>query len=173
MNEQDRNETAEEKEHQPATSHDFSLYKHSLSSRVRSYDCDRQHIVHNAVYLYWLEAARVEYFRSLGLPIDRQTFITKHHFVVARLEVDYRWAAQFDDEYEVLTRTRFIKKTSFGMDQIVRLPDGQLLLDAKAVLVHLNPATQRPERIPDAYRTLVQQYEGDEVEIREWDKFTA
>src|ERR1700754_4102733 len=53
---------------------DLSKFKHSITSRVRTYDVDRQNIVHNAVYLYWLEVGRVEYFRALGLPIDAQTF---------------------------------------------------------------------------------------------------
>lgn len=149
---------------------DPERFNHSVASRVRTYDCDRQGIVHNAVYLYWLEAGRVEYFREIGLPIDRKTFITKHHFVVAHADIDYLWAAQFDDEYEILTRTTFIRKSSFGMSQIVRLLDGTRLLLADAVLVHLNPATQRPEPIPDSYRNLVRQYEGSNVEIREWDR---
>ena len=30
---------------------DLTLYRHRVKSRVRSYDVDRQSIVHNAVYL--------------------------------------------------------------------------------------------------------------------------
>lgn len=151
----------------------IDLFRHRFGSRVRNSDCDRQNIVHNAVYLYWLEAARVEYFREIGLPIDRKTFITKHHFVVAHLEINYLWAAQFDDEYVVRTRTGFVRNTSFGMDQIISLPDGKTLLTAQAVLVNLNPADQRPQRIPDSYRKLVKDFEGSTVEISQWDKYSA
>ncbi|MCX7936471.1 MAG: acyl-CoA thioesterase, partial [Chlorobi bacterium] len=126
-----------------------TLYRHVVRTRVRTYDVDRQGIVHNAVYFYWLEAARVEYFRAIGLPIDRETFVTKHRFVVAHQEIDYFAAAQFDDEYEVLTRISHIRRSSLTFEQLVVLVEGQLLVKAKAVLVHLNPATHVPERIPD------------------------
>ena len=142
---------------------DLTKFKHSITSRVRTYDVDRQNIVHNAVYLYWLEVGRVEYFRALGLPIDVQTFITKHHFVVAHVEIDYLGAARFDEEYEVLTRTTFMKNSSFGMEQVIRLTSGEVLLLASAVIVHLNPARQISERIPDSYRKLVREFEGDDV----------
>ncbi|MBU3741948.1 MAG: acyl-CoA thioesterase [Candidatus Kapabacteria bacterium] len=135
-------------------------YNHRLNSRVRSYDVDRQSIVHNAVYLYWLEAARIEYFRDLGVPIDRQSFVTKHRFVVVKTEIDYLHAAQFDDAYTVFTRISFVKNSSFGFEHVIRREDGVILATAKSVLVHLNPATDRPERIPDSYRTLIREFEG-------------
>ena len=138
-----------------------SDYRHSVKSRVRSYDVDRQSIVHNAVYLYWLEAARLEYFRTIGLPLDLQTFVTKHRFVVAHVEVDYFYAARFDEEYEILTRVPYISNSSFGFEQVVRLLDGTILLTANAVMVHLNPASHKPERIADSYRHLIRDYEGD------------
>ncbi|MCS6966052.1 MAG: acyl-CoA thioesterase, partial [Candidatus Kapabacteria bacterium] len=143
-------------------------FPHRIVGRVRSHEVDRQGIVNNAVYLYWLEDARIEYFRALGLAIDRQTFITKHRFVVARIEIDYRMAAQFDDEYEVLSRVAYVGQTSLGFEQVVRrLPDCTLLAHARTVMVHLNPATHRPERIQDSYRTLIRQYEGERVRMEE------
>ena len=76
-------------DHGPTTFDEYGVFNHRLHSRVRSYDVDRQNIVHNAVYLYWLEAARIEYFRDIGVPIDSQSFITKHRFVVVKAEIDY------------------------------------------------------------------------------------
>jgi acyl-CoA thioester hydrolase len=134
---------------------------------VRSYDVDRQGIVHNAVYLYWLEAARIEYFRDIGVPIDRQSFVTKHRFVVARCEIDYFTAAQFDDAYTVFTRVSFVKNSSFGFEHIIRSESGVVLAAAKGVLVHLNPATHKPERIPDSYRTLIKNFEGSGVDFQD------
>lgn len=139
------------------------LYRHIVRTRVRTYDVDRQGIVHNAVYFYWLEAARVEYFRTIGLPIDRDTFVTKHRFVVAHQEIDYFAAAQFDDEYEVLTRISFVRRSSLVFEQLVVLVEGPLLVKAKAVLVHLSPSTNTPERIPDSYRMLIREFEGEHV----------
>jgi YbgC/YbaW family acyl-CoA thioester hydrolase len=113
--------------------------------------------------MYWLEAARIEYFRDLGIPIDRQSFVTKHRFVVARTEIEYVYAAQFDDPYTVFTRVSFVKNSSLGFDHVIRHENGSMLATAKSVLVHLNPATHKSERIPDSYRTLIREFEGENV----------
>ena len=141
----------------------YGTFNHRLHSRVRSYDVDRQGIVHNAVYLYWLEAARIEYFRDLGIPIDRQAFVTKHRFVVVKTDIDYLLAAQFDDPYTVFTRVPFVKNSSFGFEHVIQHENGKIIAKAKAILVYLNPATHQPERIPDSYRTLIKKFEGDAV----------
>ncbi|MBI2793256.1 MAG: acyl-CoA thioesterase [Ignavibacteria bacterium] len=147
----------------PITIEGFGTFNHRLHSRVRSYDVDRQGIVHNAIYLYWLEAARIEYFRDLGVPIDRQSFVTKHRFVVVTTEIEYVQPGQFDDPYTVFTRVSFVKNSSFGFEHVIQHQNGTILATAKAVLVHLNPATQQPERITDSYRSLIKEFEGDSV----------
>lgn len=146
---------------------DIGTFNHRLHSRVRSYDVDRQGIVHNAVYMYWLEAARIEYFRDLGIPIDRQSFVSKHRFVVAKTEIEYRQAALFDDAYVVLTRVPYVKNTSFGFSHVIQHENGTVLAVASSVLVHLNPASHLPERIPDSYRSLIKEFEGDGVSFSE------
>lgn len=150
-------------DHGPVSIEGHGTYSHRLHSRVRSYDVDRQSIVHNAVYLYWLEAARIEYFRDIGVPIDRDAFVTKHRFVVLKTSIEYLHAALFDDAYTVYTRIPFVKNSSFGFEHVIRHENGTVLAVASSVLVHLNPATQRPERIPDSYRSLIRAFEGDGV----------
>ncbi len=140
-------------------------FRHRLRTRVRSYDVNGQGIVHNAVYFYWLEAARVEYFRSIGLPLDRETFVTKHRFVVAHQDIDFMAVAEFDDEYEIYTRVSYVKNSSFGFEQIIRLVDGRFVVKASSILVQLNPATGQPEHLRDAYRNLLHEYEQNNVQF--------
>jgi acyl-CoA thioesterase FadM len=61
----------------------------------------------------------------------------------------------------------FVKNSSFGFEHVIRHENGTVLAVASSVLVHLNPATQRPERIPDSYRTLIRSFEGDSVVFSE------
>lgn len=146
---------------EPITEEKLATFKHIIRSRVRTYDVDRQGIVHNAIYLYWLEAARVEYFRAIGIPIDKQTFVSKHRFVVAHTDIDYHYAAEFDDEYEVLTKMKFVNNSSVGFEQIIRLfDDKELIVRSSTVMVHLNPATHQPTRIQDSYRDLFTTFES-------------
>ncbi len=140
-------------------------FRHRIRTRVRSYDINSQGIVHNAVYFYWLEAARVEYFRAIGLPLDRETFVTKHRFVVAHQEVDFMSVCEFDDEYEIFTRVSYVKNSSFGFEQVVRLVDGRYVVRSSSILVQLNPATGHPEHLRDAYRALLKEYEQDNIQF--------
>ena len=164
MTTSDKNEVTVD--HEPTEIKGQGIFNHRLHSRVRSYDVDRQSIVHNAVYLHWLEAARIEYFRDIGVPIDRQSFVTRHRFVVAHAEVDYLAAAQFDDQYTVYSRVSWVKNSSFSFDHVIALEDGTVLATAKGTLVFLNPATQEPERIPDSYRSLIKEFEGTNTEFK-------
>jgi YbgC/YbaW family acyl-CoA thioester hydrolase len=139
---------------------DSIKYKHRLIGKVKSFEVDRQNIVHNAIYIYWLEESRIEYFRSIGISIDSETFITKDRFVVAKNEVNYVSPAQFDQSYILLTRVSEIHNSSIIFDQIIlSYPDNQLIVQATGVLVNLNPITNAPERIHDDYRKLVIAYE--------------
>ncbi len=139
---------------------DSTRYKHRITGKVKSFEVDRQNIVHNAIYIYWLEESRIEYFRSIGISIDSETFITKDRFVVAKNEVNYVSPAQFDQSYILLTRVSEIRNSSIIFDQIIlSCPDNQLLVQATGVLVNINPITNLPERINDDYRKLVSDYE--------------
>ncbi len=139
---------------------DSARYKHRLTGKVKSFEVDRQNIVHNAVYIYWLEESRIEYFRSIGISIDSETFITKDRFVVAKNEITYVSPVQFDQSYIILTRVSEIHNSSLIFDQIIlSYPENKLIVQATGVLVNLNPITNAPERIHDDYRKLVIYYE--------------
>jgi acyl-CoA thioester hydrolase len=86
---------------------------------------------------------------------------------VLKTSIEYKEAARFDDPYTVYTRVPFVKNSSFGFEHVIRHENGTILAVASSVLVHLNPATHRPERIPDSYRSLIREFEGDNVVFAE------
>ena len=135
-------------------------YHHRLSGRVKTFEVDRQNIVHNIIYLYWLEEARVEYCRALGIPLNKRTFIDSHRFVIAKTEINYAFPAFFDNQYEVLTKIPHIGTSSFIFDQlIISVPDNNILVTAQSVLVQLHPETNESMPIDNAFRMLVSEYE--------------
>lgn len=139
---------------------DFTAFHHIMSGRVKTFEVDRQNIVHNIIYLYWLEDARVEYFRALGLDMNERTFIDSHRFVIAKTEINYLAPALFDKQYEVLTRISHLGTSSFIFDQlIISIPERTILITAQSVLVQLNPTTNESMPIDDEYRTLVGVFE--------------
>ncbi|MEL0286380.1 MAG: YbgC/FadM family acyl-CoA thioesterase, partial [Paracoccaceae bacterium] len=76
---------------------------HRFSLRVYYEDTDFGGIVYYANYLKFIERARSEWVRSLGL--DQKTLKSERGvvFAVRHLEADYISPAKFDDILEVVT----------------------------------------------------------------------
>ncbi len=139
------------------------LYKFSHKGRVKFAEVDSYRVVHNLQYFYWLEEARIEYFRNLGVGLNLDSLIKELLFMSVHAEIDYFNATQFNDEYEVLTRISNIRNSSFTFNNIIRLKNGTILISASATLAHINPVDKKPKRISDELRKKVKDFEGGNV----------
>ena len=75
-------------------------YKFSLEMAVRDYECDIQGIVNNSVYQNYLEHARHEYLKHIG--INFKMFTEKGiNLVVFRIELDYKFPLKSGDRFIV------------------------------------------------------------------------
>jgi YbgC/YbaW family acyl-CoA thioester hydrolase len=137
-------------------------FKHLFRYRVRSHECDRQGVVHNAKYLEMLEVARIEYCREvLQIPMDAGTFASHHKFFFVRNAMDYFSPAQFDDELVIMTRVSKVGRTSVALEQIIDdATTGRRVLEAEAVMVSVDEATNIPKEIDPTLRELAERWEG-------------
>ena len=144
--------------------HDRTLYKHEFRYRVRSHECDRQGVVHNAKYLEMLEVARIEYCRDvLQIPIDAGTFAQHHKFFFVHNAMDYYSPAVFDEPLLILTRVARLGKTSVTIEQIIESErDGRRVLEAEAVMVAVEVGSDRPIDLDPELRQRVRDWEGHE-----------
>jgi acyl-CoA thioester hydrolase len=152
---------------------DLTKFKHKVQLRVRNYEIDWQGIVHNAVYSLYFEIGRVEYFKALGIEIDRQTVRDDFHIVIVTNNLTYKGPAHYDDLLDVYTRVSYVKNTSFGMEGLI--VDGQTgatVAENTNAHVWLDPATGRPTSISNQFRKLVEKVEGRDVEIH-WPEVSA
>ena len=62
---------------------------HTCSLSVRSYECDSYGHVNNAVYLHYLEYARHEYLRDIGVSIP-ELRESGYGLLVAKVSIEYR-----------------------------------------------------------------------------------
>lgn len=90
--------------------------------RVRFRDCDAMGHVNNAVYSTYLEQARIGVLGSLG------------HYILARVEIDFRAELRAGEEVEVHTRCGRMGTKSFHLEHVIRA-DGRVVAEAKSVLV--------------------------------------
>lgn len=123
---------------------------HLFQCRVYYEDTDLAGIVYYANYLRFIERARTEYVRALGVDQVRMRDEEGLVFAVRRLEADYLAPAQFDDVLEVLTEPIQITGARVVLRQRVRR-GGVDLFDATVTLVALT-LSGTPARIPAKLR---------------------
>ncbi|MDR2589094.1 MAG: acyl-CoA thioesterase [Spirochaetales bacterium] len=76
--------------------------RHICKLGVRSYECDGYNHVNNAVYLNYLEYARMEFLKDTGF--DYAKFVSMGYAViVARVAIDYKLSAVLYDELTIET----------------------------------------------------------------------
>lgn len=130
--------------------------------RVRSYELDIMGHVNNAVYLSWLEQARLEALEALGYPLEA-LIARRWMTTVARVEIDYRREARFGDEIVISTRPERIGNSSITLrHRIERENDPRALVaEARVVLVWLGE-DGRPAPVPDEVRETLDAARGRE-----------
>ena len=129
------------------------MNKGTFQCRVYYEDTDLAGIVYYANYLKFIERARSEWVRNLGLD---QNVLRKDHgivFAVRKVEADYLKSAKFDEL--LLIRTELQKKTRVRLNfsqEIYR--DNDLIFRASLVIVPLGVSgglVKLPEIIFDKF----------------------
>ena len=123
---------------------------HVFSIRVYYEDTDLAGIVYYANYLKFIERARTEFLRALGLDQARLKVERGLAFAVRRMEADFVLPARFDDLIEVATGVRELSGARAVLRQVVRR-DGQTLFTADVMLVCMSESG-RPARLPEELR---------------------
>lgn len=126
---------------------------HLLSVRVYYEDTDLAGIVYYANYLRFIERARTEWIRGLGIDQSRLKAEQGAVFAVRRVEADYLLPAVFDDELTVTTSIARMTPARLELDQQV-IRDQAVLFTAKVTLACLGP-DMRPRRLPDVLTELM------------------
>ena len=129
------------------------MIPHTFSLRVYYEDTDLAGIVYYANYLKFIERARSEYLRDLGVDQVALRAGLGVVFAVRRIAADYLNPARYDDLLVVLTRPLTISGAPVDLGQDITR-DGTRVFAAKVTVVALR-ANGRPTRIPADVRRLM------------------
>jgi len=130
-------------------------YRFVLPREVEFRDIDVAGHVNNAVYLTYLETARIRYLiDALGLQ-----FAYEVSLILAHIEIDFRSPARFPEALELGARVSRIGTKSFDMEHKIRGGDGRLVLEASSVLVAYDYEANAPMAVPEDWRTRLDAYE--------------
>ncbi len=121
---------------------------------VRSYELDFYGVVNNAVYLHYLEEARLDLLRQLGVDFFKLAAdgIVP---VVARAVVEYKIPVRGGEVLVVNGTVEKLGRSSMDMRYaLASRATGQVMALAETLLVFVNQHG-RPTRIPEALRTAM------------------
>jgi len=123
----------------------------SLSVRVYWEDTDAGGVVYHASYLRFLERARSEWLRALGIAQESLRLAQDRVFAIAGMEIAFRLPARLDDLLDVTVERLELGGASMVFHQ--RLLRGeQVLVDASVRVACLVASSFRPCPIPPSLR---------------------
>ena len=132
-------------------------FKTAVEVQVRFADTDALGHVNNAVYLEYLELARVEWIRRVLGAVETKDF----GVILARVEIDYKSPA-FHHE-TLVAGVKVVELGGASMLMEYRIEDkktGRLVAQAKTVMVGYDYRENRVKRWPDEVREKVEAYDG-------------
>jgi acyl-CoA thioester hydrolase len=133
-------------------------FRYAALARVGFSDTDAQGVVYYGRYMPYFDLARTEYHRHLGRVSTGDV-----DFAMRAVIVEYVAGARFDDLLEIFVRVERIGTTSITYDHAAyRIDDGgdTLMATAKATLVCIALDQRRAVPVPEAFRELVEAFEG-------------
>ena len=118
--------------------------------RVYYEDTDAQGVVYYANYFRYMERARTEWLRSLGVDQSHMLNEERRMFVVTESNAKFLSPAKFNDEVVVTARLSGLTRATFDIEQNIYLNslDGKLLISGGVRAALLNADTMRPMRVP-------------------------
>jgi len=117
------------------------------AARVYFEDTDAGGVVYHATYLRFMERARTEWLRSLGVGQRARMETGRPVFAVRRMTLDFHAPARLDDLLRVTVGAARVRGASMDFTQCVFHEGGTLLVSATVQVVCID-ARFRPVRLP-------------------------
>lgn len=131
---------------------DINLNQDPFAWPIRVYyeDTDAQGLVYFANYFKFMERARTEWLRSLGVEQNILLYQERRHFVVIDTNAEFLKPARFNDELIATARLVDLTRATFLIEQNIyrNSLDGELLCKGMTKAAYVNADTQKPVRVP-------------------------
>jgi acyl-CoA thioester hydrolase len=127
----------------------------STTFRVRYAETDQMGVVYYANYLIWFEVGRTDLCRQKGFAYRDMEKEDGLCIIVAEVRCRYKAPARYDDEIEVRTCVRQVRRRVivFGYE-IYRRDGDEILAEGETVHV-ITDLEGHPRALPEKYRDLL------------------
>ena len=128
---------------------------HTVEVRFR--DIDMFDHVNNAVYLTWVESARVAYYTHVSGLIDPRDF----DMTLARAHIDFLAPVFFPATIHIFTRATHIGTKSWTLEHQLRdAATSTVIANCSTVIVHFDHETGKSKPLPPETVALIEAHEG-------------
>ena len=129
------------------------MKNHSMNIRVYYEDTDLGGVVYYANYLRFIERARSEWIRHLGIDQIKMRNEEEAIFVVTKIKADYLSPAHFDDILRVDTRIKVVSSVRAYFYQNI-LREEEVIFKAE-VCVTCTSNSGKVQRLPEKIQILM------------------
>ena len=123
--------------------------KQIIELKVRSYELDSYNHVNNAVYLNYLEYARMEYLNNIGFDFKSLTE-EGYMLYVTHIDIKYKFSARLNEKLFIEVEHTKLGKLSGTFHQIIRNENDQICVEADVSWGCVNK-DGRPSKMPEKY----------------------
>ena len=122
----------------------------TIPVRVYWEDTDAGGVVYHASYLRFLERARTDWLRAIGVDQSALLRDQRRQFAVVEAHIHYHRAARYGEMLQVSVSPGELGGASFVMQQEIRRDSsaGELLVSATIRAACLDSDSLRPQRLP-------------------------
>lgn len=133
---------------------------------VRYGDLDPQGHLNNAKYLTFMEQARIQYFKQLGL-WEEESFL-EIGIILADIHITFHKSVQFGQVVQVGARVTCLGNKSMEMAYVMEdSSTGELLADGTSVLVAYDYRNRQSVPISDGWRIIISTFDNLPVVMNE------
>jgi len=127
------------------------MYTSETQIRTRYSETDQMGYIYYGHYLTYLEVARTEAIKQLGMAYRDLEEIYGIMLPVAEANVQYKAPAKYDDLLTIKTIIKDKPSTKIRFDSEIYNQNGQLLAVAFIILVFVKKETMRPCKPPEIF----------------------
>jgi len=126
--------------------------RHSYTKKIYYHDTDCGGVVYYANYLKFLEEARTEMLLSRGISL-RDLALKGIGFAVARVEIEYKSPARYQDILTILTDITMLRLSAIEFEHTII--KGEQVIALAKVMVVLVGNDFRPMKIPEYIKSAL------------------
>lgn len=133
------------------------MLKTKTSLRVRYSETDKMGVVYHANYAQYFEVARTEMFREIGLAYSDME-ANGIMLPLVDLYCRYHKPAYYDDNLKIEVTVEEMPSVKIKFNYKIYNEKGDLLTDGYTTLVFIDMKTNRPTRMPEYIKQVVEKY---------------